>query len=171
MQYSTKQLIELIGIATVVLSLLLVAYEIRQSNEIATTANVNDVYARFSSVSEAILTDPELAVLLIKKQTAIELSELSMEEQVRLGGWVSFVFDIWVAGNIAYNNDQLSEVTYNTIFDDARLELGDSSGPAHRRTWRDFIDTYPSVSQLAIVKFINSELAVYESQGLIADAN
>ena len=65
-QIVRNQILEIVGIAMVVLSLMFVAYEIRQSNKIATVSNVNEIYNRFTAVNEALMSDPELARLIIK---------------------------------------------------------------------------------------------------------
>ena len=167
-QIEKKQILELVGIATVVLSLMFVAYEIRQSNNIATVSNSNDIYGKFNAVNEALMSDPELAGLIIKAGKVEKLGDLTESEILRFNGWIQFLLNIWVSANIAYDNGQLAEPTYNALFDDARFNL-QVTGPAARRIWKDHIDSFPALSEMAIVIFIKSELDSYEARGEIAD--
>ena len=167
-QIVRNQILEIVGIVMVVLSLMFVAYEIRQSNKIATVSNVNEIYNRFTAVNEALMSDPELARLIIKVGEAEELSDLTESEVLRFYSWIQFLTNIWVSANIAYDNGQLAEPTYNALFDDARFNL-QVTGPAARRIWKNYIDRYPALSEMAIVIFIKSELESYEARGEIAD--
>jgi len=167
-QIVRNQILEIVGIATIVLSLMFVAYEIRQSNKIATVSNVNEIYYRFTTVNEALMSDPELARLIIKTNEAKELSDLTESENLRIYGWIQFLTNIWVSANIAYDNGQLAEPTDNALFDGARFNL-QATGPVGRRIWKTYIDRYPALSEMAIVIFIKSELDSYEARGEIAD--
>ena len=167
-QIVKNQILEIVGIVMIVLSLIFVAYEIRQSNKIATVSNVNHIYDRFTAINEALMSDPELARLIIKASEAENLSDLTDSEILRFSGWIQFQTNIWVSANIAYDNGQLAEPTYNALFDDARFNL-QVTGPAARRIWKDHIDSFPALSEMAIVIFIKSELDSYEARGEIAD--
>ena len=167
-QMAKNQRLELVGIVMVVLSLIFVAYELRQSNKIATVSNVNETYDRFTAINEALMSDPELARLLLKVGKAQEISDLTESEGLRISSWYHFLFNIWLAANIAYDNGQLAEPTYNALFDDARNEI-QLTGPEGRRLWKKYVDTYPALSEITIVKFIKSELDSYEARGEIDD--
>ena len=114
------------------------------------------------------MSDPELASLLIKTSTAEQISDLTESERLRVSSWAHFLLNIWVSANIAYDNGQLAEPTYNALFDDARFEL-QVGGPVSRRIWKDYVDTFPALSEITIVKFIKSELDSYDARGEIAD--
>ena len=167
-QIVRNQILEIVGIATVVLSLMFVAYEIRQSNKIATVSNANEIYGQFNAVNEALMSDPELARLIIKASKVEKLGDLTKSEILRFNGWIQFLLNTWLSGNIAYDNGHLAEATYNSLFDDARFNL-QVTGPAGRRIWKDYIDSFPALSEMAIVIFIKSELDSYEARGEIAD--
>ena len=165
---SKRQILEVVGIVAVVFSLVFVAYEIRQSNKIATVSNVNEIYDRFTAINEALMSDPELARFLLKANGAEKISDLTESERLRVSSWQHFLLNIWLSANIAYDNGQLAEITYSSLFDDARFEL-QVTGPAGRHIWKDNVDAYPALSEIAIVMFIKSELDDYEARGEIAD--
>ena len=168
MQIAKNQMFEVVGIVAVVFSLIFVAYELRQSNKIAIVSNVNEIYDRFTDLNEALMSDPELARLILKANKAQKISDLTESEQLRLSSWHHFLLNIWTPANIAYDNGQLAESIYNVLFDDARSEL-QVAGPVGRRIWKKYVDTYPALSELTILKFIKSELDSYEARGEIAD--
>ena len=66
MNLTTKQSLEILGVLSVVLSLLFVAFEIRQTNQIAMVATEIEIRNNFSELNEAMFSDPDLSVLLEK---------------------------------------------------------------------------------------------------------
>ena len=155
--------LETIGVATVVLSLLFVAYEIRQSNQIALVANVNDIYSSFTNINEALMNDPELAPLL--QRAGVEpnhsLSEFTVAEQLRLKSWIRILLNTWLPANIAYNNGQLAQATYDSIFDDAKHSIS-LAGPGMLMMWKEVVFTYPGLSNLEIIRFLKAEILRHE---------
>ena len=67
------QILEILSVTAVVISLLFVAYEIRQSNQIALVAAVNEIYGSFTDINEAHMGDLELTELLSRSDTAENL--------------------------------------------------------------------------------------------------
>ena len=66
MNLDRNGVIEIVGIMTVVLSLLFVAYEIRQSNAIAIGTTSYELSRNWMSSNELIITNPELRSLVVK---------------------------------------------------------------------------------------------------------
>ena len=60
-----KDTVELVGIIAVVLSLLLVAYEVRQSNRIAQATTTYEIGRDVNQFNELGYSDPEFAALLV----------------------------------------------------------------------------------------------------------
>lgn len=83
---SIKDKMELVGIVAVVLSLLLLAYEIRQNTDTAASQAIFDLNeaARQTQFLEA--TDPVLVPLIIRAEK--DLDALSEEERYRYERWV-----------------------------------------------------------------------------------
>lgn len=72
---------EIIGMAAVIISLLLVVGSIRQNTAAMHTANNNFLYERQDAIVATLVTDPSLAELSVKHQNKEKLSEV---EHVRM---------------------------------------------------------------------------------------
>ena len=155
------QLLELSGAIAVVLSLLFVAYEIRQANKIALVASVSAHYASFSAINEAMMTDPEFNSLLHRAQTSDDLAEFSQTERMQVTSFIAMLLNTWIPANISYNNGQLAQASFDAVFDDARESIR-LAGPAMRDMWREVVHTYPGLSDVEIIAFLRAELDASE---------
>jgi hypothetical protein len=72
---------EILGMVTVVVSLLLVVRSIRQNTAAMHTANDNFIYERQDAILATLVTDPSMAELQVKHQNNEQLSEV---EHVRM---------------------------------------------------------------------------------------
>ena len=153
--------LELVGAIAVVLSLLFVAYEIRQANKIALVANVTAHYASFSAINEALMTDPELTSLLYRAEASGDLSEFSQPERLQVASFIRMLLNAWIPANIAYNNGQLAQASFDAVFDDARASIR-AAGPAMRDMWKEVVYTYPGVSDVEIIAFLRAEIEASE---------
>jgi hypothetical protein len=67
---------EILGIATVIVSLLLVVRSISQNTAAMHTTNDNFIYERQDAIITTLVTDPSMAALSIKHQSNEPLSEV-----------------------------------------------------------------------------------------------
>ena len=65
---------EIMGMAAVIISLLLVVHSIRQNTSAMHTANDNFMYERQDAILTTLVSDPSLAELYVKLQGKVELS-------------------------------------------------------------------------------------------------
>jgi len=72
---------EILGMAAVIISLLLVVGSIRQNTAAMHTANDNFLYERQDAIVATLVTDPSLAEISVKHQNKEELSDV---EHVRM---------------------------------------------------------------------------------------
>ena len=144
MKDSMKHNMELIGITAVVLSLLFVAFQIRQSNRIAIAATEIEVSNNFASLNELMMEDREFVKLFIRGRE--EDMEFSDVERTVYASFVRRLTNIWRGIETAYQNGMLPESTYGLLLDDARAVISDS-GPVAREIWRDTLDDYPSLGE------------------------
>jgi hypothetical protein len=84
--YDWKQIAELIGIFAVVLSLLLVAFELRQNTAVATAQAVFDTNTVHDQSYRTRAQDPELDALIEKGHT--EPDNLSERERSQFFAWI-----------------------------------------------------------------------------------
>ena len=61
-----RQIVEAIGLAAVVVSMLLVAYQIQQANQIAQATTVYEIVRDINEFNKLGMTDPQFADFLVK---------------------------------------------------------------------------------------------------------
>ena len=81
---SLKDILELAGIAAVVLGLVLVAYELRQNNEQLAEQSRQSVADGVRQITLSVATSPELARLLSRE---VSLEEMTGSERMQFAAW------------------------------------------------------------------------------------
>ena len=157
LKLENRLLIEIAGAMAVVVSLLFVAYQIQQANRIALAMAEIEIRNNYAQVNELVISDPELTKIFDKGQKNPQ--DLTDIEKMKLRAWVSRIYNIYSAIDIANANGLATEETYLTMFDDARNELSDEF---MRPFWRSNIETFPSGEALEIVQYIIQLLDEYE---------
>lgn len=107
MKFQEKQLFEFVGILAVVLSLVFVAWELRQANRIAIANSEAEIRTAVRDLNLSVAENPELGLLvakLIRNDT-----ELSPGEEARRIAYAQARFNIYAQINAAYQNGLLSE--------------------------------------------------------------
>lgn len=102
-----RDTIELVGIVAVVLSLLLVAYEVRQSNRIAQATTTYEIGRDVNQFNELGYSNPEFAALLVKLRNADFEPSLVEAMQVRL--LANRFLNLWTIQEKAHRNGLLSD--------------------------------------------------------------
>ena len=136
---SVIKIFELSGIATIILSLVFIVYEIRQANTIAMIQAKLEIQGNFSAINELIIGNKAFADLLYKmtdENAKLEGGEL---EQVR--AHVRRMANVWGAAETSDKAGLLTEKTYNIVFDDMRNLF--ITYPASRDSWREILELYP----------------------------
>ena len=162
MKAENRQLIEFIGLLAVVLSLLMVAYEIRQSNNIAIVNSEFELRNNFTTINEAVLTEPELVEFLAKISTPGE--SLEGTDLIKAVSWTYRLMNIWLAAELAYNNGMSTEATYQNIFENIAHSMRDSS-PEMRSVWRVSAESFPSLRDTQVMQRIAAELDKWPEAG------
>lgn len=157
MKLSVSSTIEFLGILALVVSLGFVAYELRQSNEIALVEAVGDLYGKFNDINQFVASEPELAELLVRSRAAESWEAFTPAERLRLESFHRFLFNTWLTADIAYKRGKLPDFTHKSIFEDIRFAVS-ISGPALQEWWYQLLDTYPSNEDSAVAAFMREEL-------------
>ena len=158
MKMTTTQLIEVFGITSVVISLMFVAYQIQQTNQIAIVTTEIETRNNFSSLNEALFGDSEFSDLLTRS-TKPDFTPTE-SEVTQLRGWVFRLHNIWLAAGTAYENDMLSESTYVSTIDDIAFNL--AINPYLRSLHRELLANYQGLADTSIYRALREELAKYE---------
>ena len=157
MKIGTKQIIEIAGGLAVVLSLLLVAYEIRQTNQISNATIMYDLLNDYSVHDQAIFENENAAALLSKlREPDVELTKIEYE---RARGLTFRYMNIWGAQEFAYANDQVPEEHFQVVLTEIESVLRDF--PGIRPIFRDTLNFNPSVAYLEFVDVLEQQLQKY----------
>lgn len=139
---SILRIIELVGIVTVILSLVFVGYEINQANRIAMVDSEQAIWENFSSINEVIMSDTEYAELMYKMTN--KDAEFNSSELEKVRAFLRRLTNAWSAAENSYNNGMLTEQTYQLLYDDVRNLL--ITYPGSRTAWRELLDLYPNLT-------------------------
>ena len=150
-----REIIELVGIVAVVLSLLLVAYEVRQSNRIAQATTTYEIGRDVNLFNELGYSDPEFAELLVKlrdpefKPSAIE----GMRVRLLANRFVN----LWAIQEKAYQNGLLSDAQFTMTQTDVVTVM--SAFPALMKSWEDVFRDQPRLNEYVVLEPIAEALS------------
>jgi hypothetical protein len=155
MKLDNRQAIEIIGVTAVVLSVLFLAFELRQSNRIAIAATEIEIRNSFDSMNAAIYSDAEIAEIIEK--ATLGTATLEPIEERRLWAWLVQTVNVYMSVEIAFENGMIPIETYNVIFDDILWLVHDL--PASRPLLRTIVNDYPALKETEVVMFLDEKLA------------
>ncbi len=102
-----RQIVEAIGLTAVVVSMLLVAYQIQQSNQIAQATTVYEIVRDINEFNHLGMTDPQFADFLV--QLGREDFTPS-EREAKQAQLLAYRFlNIWIVQETAYRNGLFTE--------------------------------------------------------------
>ena len=126
MQIENKQIVEFVGIGAVVLSVLFLAYEIRQSNRIATGTVEAELRAISLETNRAVLDISDETELLHKLVSAnIELSPTEVAKARMLA---RLFVNLWEAADTAFTNGLISDLTHELFISDIGVHFDEYPG-------------------------------------------
>ena len=101
-----RQILEVVGVASVVGGLLLVAFEVRQANRIARAQVVMELSSGFNEINSARFIDADFArlVMLLANPESQAISEL---DESRITGLAYQIHNVMWAAQTAYDDDLL----------------------------------------------------------------
>ena len=135
--------VELIGLVAVVLSLLLVAYEVRQSNRIAQATTTYEIGRDVNSFNELGYSNGEFAKLLVGlTKHDFEPTEVQAL-QARL--LVHRFINIWTVQEKAYQNGLLTDDQFEATKNDVRAVS--NAFPGLRHDWKTVFDAQPGLME------------------------
>jgi hypothetical protein len=151
---SKFQIVEIIGVVSVALSLLFVAYQIQQTNQIAIVSTEIEIRNNYSQLNEAMFSDSDLAKLI--ERAADPDYQPLVGERTQLRSLAFRFMNIWLASEIAYRNGMLPERGFLVVLDDIGYLL---DGVAYMRIpFREILDNYPGWANTEVVKAIEMRL-------------
>jgi hypothetical protein len=119
MKIEVQKMVETLGVFAVVLSLIFVGLELRQSNDIAIRDARNEITERRSDIAELEIENSSLRKLLIKLSNAN--ADLSEEESIEVDGLVRLYIGYWASIQAAHEGGFLPERVYEVYLKSAEL--------------------------------------------------
>ena len=138
---SIREYFELIGLIAVVLSLLLVAYEVRQSNRIAQATTTYEVARDVNQFNELGYSDAEFAILLLHLSN--DDSEYSEVQALQARLLAHRFVNIWTVQEKAYQNGLITDEQFELTKTDV-LTVKDAF-PGLASHWEAVFEVQPSL--------------------------
>lgn len=142
MKTTVRELRDVIGLVAVVASLLVLAYEVRESNRIARSTISYELANNYSELNEVVWTDPDVAYLRANVRdpdyvpTAIETERLIAE--------IRRLMNVWGAVESAYRNGHQTREQFDVMLAAVGAHLADC--PAVHPLWRQELDRHPGLT-------------------------
>ena len=127
---SRKDIAEMVGIAAIVASLVLVAYELRQNSAVATAQAVFDLNTSIDGAYRARAQDPVLDELIDKGHS--DPTALSRRELSQFSAWLRADMNLIEAAWFHYHNQIISERDFDGFITAACSRI---STPGGREYW------------------------------------
>jgi hypothetical protein len=153
-RWQTKDVIEMVGIAAVVLSLLLLAYEVRQSNRIAQATTTYEINRDINQFNELGYSSAETAALLIKFR---ENSPLTDIETLQLQLMARRFLNLWTVQETAYENGLLTDEQIGMTKADVISVM--MIFPALKNVFLTLIREQPELREFYVLQPLVSELS------------
>ncbi|MCZ6656642.1 MAG: hypothetical protein O7C67_05050 [Gammaproteobacteria bacterium] len=117
-----RTIAETIGIASLIFSLILVAWELNQANSLARTNVIFDFLSQHNEMHLQVASDPEMArlVSLLEDPNGGELGRV---DAVRAKAIAERMVNIWDSIQVAYREGIISKQTYDVNIQDVRVNL------------------------------------------------
>ena len=119
MKIDVQKTVETLGVFAVVLSLIFVGLELRQSNDIAIRDARNEISEKRSHIAELKIENSSLRKLLIKLSNAN--ADLSEEESIEVEGLIRLYVGYWASIQAAHEGGFLPERVYEVHLKSAAL--------------------------------------------------
>jgi hypothetical protein len=154
MKISNRQIVEVVGVVAVVLSLLLVAFEVRQSNMQSRALIQYELLNDYSMMDQAIFENEAAASLLLKVRSEdVQLSQLEYE---RVRSFAFRYMNIWGAQEQAYRNGQMRDEQYQVLLTEVPNFVKEYPGMAP--IFRDVLNFNPAVNYYEFVQLLDRAL-------------
>ena len=137
MKISTKQFVEIVGVCSVVLSLLVVAYQIQQANDIARVTTEIELRASYAGINELFIENPELRDVFANLD---DPNRTFTEEEASLFGSMTYRFlNVWVGMEVAYDEGMIGYESWSETLGNIRNMLENQT--AGHQFWKATLST------------------------------
>ena len=138
---------ETFGAAAVLITLLYLAAQVRQTNVMASFETTREIMAQFNDLNRLYATDSLIRQVLLKE------GDLSMEEDEQLYTYADMYCNAWATAQLAFNQGQIDETVYTGVADDVQVAL--DRWPSMRKKVERWLHNYPKFRTYKIFDGIN----------------
>ena len=143
-----RSIVELTGLVAVVVSLLIVAYEVRQSNRIAQATTTYEIARDVNDFNVLGYSDPEFASFLIKLRDSEP--ELSRAESMRARLMTNRFINLWTVQEKAYENGLLSREQFEATERDVVDVM--TAFPGLMPYWPNVLESQPGLRESEVLE-------------------
>ena len=136
---------EVIGAIAVIVSLLYVAAQIKQSNRQGASESGFALIAELNRFLEFILAEPEVANLLVKLKSE---EALTPQEEIRAEALAERLINNWWSAEMSHRSGIMDKDTYDDIVDEAKRWLGNY--PALRKYFQEVLKHYRVAASMRV---------------------
>ncbi len=142
----------------VLVGIIFLAVEVRQSNRIAIATTEIGVRGQFKTINELVLANDAVAELLVKAADAN--AEFSAVETRKLNAYLHANVNTWMSIERAYENGMLPRATFEVALDDVRGVFQEH--PALRPLVRKMMATFPAATDSNVFEAMRDELESFD---------
>ena len=146
-----NKLLESVGAATLIVSLIFIGYEICLANRIAQVETEWEMFNSYAASNAMRIEKPEL---FIEKP----IGEYTEAESISKQAQFYRSLNIWLAADTAYYNSMISEATYLITIADAKESISRQKEFGTIILWQPILAKYPFIGDKEIIKLIAKEL-------------
>lgn len=134
-----RLVLEVVGIISVVISVVFLALQVRQGNQVARATVQYELMSSWNEFHDLIIGDSATAKLLIRM--ADTTTEFTAAERRQIVSIANRLFNTWTAVHHAYENGLIDRETYESMSSDIPRAIGNF--PVAVPIWRTLVETYP----------------------------
>ena len=138
---------EFIGSLAVLVTLVYLAIQVRQSNKMAKFETTREIMAQYNACNQLYATDATIRNVLLKTD------ELTFEETEQLYSYVDMYCNAWATVEFGYEQGLVNETIFNGTLNDAGVAL--SRWPNMRQPIERWFNNYPGFKSTRIFKAIS----------------
>ncbi len=135
---------EILGAIAVFVTLIYLASQIKQSNNLARFTAMKEILNQFNHLNQMVATDSELRKVLAKT------GDLSADEREQTYNFAMMFCAVWMSVQIAHDNPQLEDAFYESCAEDVKVEL--DRWPNFRQGVEQWLANYPGTAHYAIFR-------------------
>ena len=137
---------EICGAIAVLITLLYLATQIRQTNKMARFNTTREIMRQFNDLNRLYATDATIREVVLKK------GGLSVEEDEQLYTYADMYCNAWATAQMAFDQGQIDKVLFDAVVKDVQVEL--NRWPSMRQPAERWLTNYPDMKTYEIFKAI-----------------